>query len=140
MISDYYKDSLQLKEGARELLEYLKINQVPLCIATATASPLVEVALERLDLIKYFESIHSCVDVGKGKDNPEVFIQAQKSLGTPLKETWVFEDALYAATTAKEAGFTVVGVHDKSAEHHQEELKVLCDYYIESLNQGKDLF
>lgn len=140
MISNYYYNVLTPKEGARDLLEFLKKEDVPLSLATATASHLVEAALDRLDLRKYFISVYSCVDVGKGKDDPEIFHLAQKSLGTPLKETWVFEDALYAARTAKIAGFTVVGVHDKSAENHQDELRALSDYYIKSLTQGMDLF
>lgn len=140
MISDYYHHLLQPKEGAIELLEYLKDKEVPLCIATATASHLVEPALERTNMRHYFGSVHSCVDLGKGKDDPAIFYAAQKALGSPLLETWVFEDALYAAKTAKAAGFTVVGVHDLSAQHHQEEIKAISHYYIENLIQGKDLF
>jgi HAD superfamily hydrolase (TIGR01509 family) len=140
LISDYYHYILQPKEGAKELLEYLKTNEIPLCVATATASHLVEPALERINMRHYFGSIHSCVDIGKGKDDPEIFYRALNALGTPLDSTWVFEDALYAAKTAKDAGFTVVGVHDLSALHHQEELKAISDYYIENLTQGKELF
>lgn len=140
MISEYYYNHLQPKEGARELLDYLKDKDLPLCVASATATHLVEAALKRIDMLDYFESIHSCVELGKGKDEPDIFFKAQESLGSQIKDTWVFEDALYAAKTAKAAGFTVVGVHDLSAQHHQEELKAISDYYIESLTEGKDLF
>ena len=140
MISEYYHYTLQPKEGAKELLEYLKDKKVPLCLATATATPLVEAALDRIDMRHYFISIHSCVDLGKGKDEPDIFYEALRALGSRKEDTWVFEDALYAAKTAKEAGFTVVGVHDSSAQHHQVELKALSNYYIENLTQGKDLF
>ena len=140
MISDYYLNILQPKDGAIELLEYLKKIGIPLCVATATATHLVEPALERINMRHYFESIHSCVDIGKGKDDPEIFHRALRSLGTPLVNTWVFEDALYAAKTAKAAGFIVVGVHDKSSEQHQDELKALANFYIKNLHQGKELF
>ncbi len=140
MISEYYHDILQPKEGAQELLEYLKAKEIPLCVATATAAHLVEPALERINMRHYFDSVHSCVDIGKGKDDPEIFLIALKSLGTSLENTWVFEDALYAAKTAKDAGFIVVGVHDPSAEQHQNELKAFSNYYIENLHQAKGLF
>lgn len=140
MISEYYNDLLQPKEGARELLEYLQYKEIPLCVATATATHLVEPALERIDMRHYFRSIHSCVDIGKGKDQADIFQIARESLGSPLEDTWVFEDALYAAKTAKNAGFIVVGVHDKSADKDQEDLKALSNYYIENLHQGKELF
>lgn len=140
MMSEYYHDILQPKDGAEELLEYLKSKEIPLCVATATSAHLVEPALERINMRHYFDSIHSCVDIGKGKDDPTIFLRALESLGTSLENTWVFEDALYAAKTAKATGFIVVGVHDPSAEQHQDELKALCNYYIENLYQGKELF
>ena len=140
MVEEYYHNILQPKKGAMELLEYLKIKDIPLSIATATASHLVEPALDRINMRHYFKSVRSCVDLGQGKDGPEVFHVALNDLGTPLEKTWVFEDALYAAITAKEAGFTVVAVYDPSAESHQEELKAICHYYIEHLEQGRELF
>ena len=41
----------------------------------------------------------------------------------------VFEDALYAAQTAKADGFPVAAVYD-SHEKQQEELKALADVYL----------
>ena len=44
------------------------------------------------------------------------------------------EDALYAAKTAKKAGYNVVGIYDKS-EMEQEELKKLVDIYIHNYSE-----
>ena len=42
----------------------------------------------------------------------------------------VYEDALYAAQTAKRAGFYVIGVYDESAEKNFPELKKISDEII----------
>jgi phosphoglycolate phosphatase-like HAD superfamily hydrolase len=55
-------------------------------------------------------------------------------LGTEKQTTWIFEDALYAAKTAKKAGYKVVGIYDKS-EPEQEELKNLVDIYINNYSE-----
>ena len=48
--------------------------------------------------------------------------------------TWVFEDAVYAAKTAKANGYNVVGIYDKS-EPKQEELKEIVDIYINNYSE-----
>ena len=50
------------------------------------------------------------------------------------EHTIVFEDALHAARTAKEAGFLVAGVYDPSAEGDQEALREICDWYLPRLD------
>jgi beta-phosphoglucomutase-like phosphatase (HAD superfamily) len=50
-------------------------------------------------------------------------------MGTPKESTVIFEDSFFAATTAKKAGFTVVGVYDKF-EKATKELEKLADVYV----------
>ena len=46
----------------------------------------------------------------------------------------VFEDALYAAKTAKANGYNLVGIYDVS-EPCQDELKELVDIYIHNYSE-----
>lgn len=46
----------------------------------------------------------------------------------------VFDDAIYAIRTAKEAGFPVAAVYD-SHEKAQTEVRSLSDFYLENLLQ-----
>ena len=57
-----------------------------------------------------------------------------EAIGSDKETTWVFEDALYAAKTAKANGYNVVGIYDKS-EPNQEALKTLVDIYIHKYNE-----
>ena len=101
-----------------------------MCVASATAEPLMEACLSRLGVAHYFQFLLSCETVGAGKNRPDVYFAAAERLGAEPEEIAVYEDALYAARTAKEAGFYVVGVYDDSASGHWDELKELADEWM----------
>ena len=101
-----------------------------MCVASATAEPLMEACLSRLGVAHYFQFLLSCETVGAGKSRPDVYFTAAERLGARPEEIAVYEDALYAARTAKEAGFYVVGIYDDSASEHWDELKELADEWI----------
>ncbi|MGN0335571.1 MAG: HAD family hydrolase [Lachnospiraceae bacterium] len=136
MIEKFYREEASLKAGVRDFVEMLAENQVGMCIATATDRYLVEAALTRCGIRKYFSEIFTCSDVGHGKDEPVIFERAWKSLGTEKEKTWIFEDAVHALRTAKDAGFVTVGVFDRF-EEDQKTVRSLSDVYIESFDNLK---
>ena len=138
MLERYYRFEVPLKPGAAELLERLRQDGVKLCIATATDRHLVEAALDRCGVLSCFGEIFTCNEVGHGKDEPDIFEEALRSLGTRREETLVFDDALYAVRTAKEAGFPVAAVYD-SHERSQAEVRARSDLYLEDLTQLVEL-
>ncbi|HQE06409.1 MAG TPA: HAD family phosphatase [Tepidanaerobacteraceae bacterium] len=133
MIEDIYLSKVPLKAGALPLLERLYEEKVRMCIATATENSLAKAALERLGALRYFDFILTCFDTGMGKDRPEFFLKALELLNTPKEETIVFEDALYAIKSAKAAGLLVVAVYDESFHEEREEIRVISDFYLDSL-------
>ena len=134
MLERYYRFEVPLKPGVAELLERLRQDGVKLCIATATDRHLVEAALDRCGVLSCFGEIFTCNEVGHGKDEPDIFEAALRFLGTRREETLVFDDALYAVWTAKEAGFSVAAVYD-SHEKAQDQIRMLADVYLEELTQ-----
>jgi len=133
MIEDIYLSKAPFKAGALPLLERLYEEKVRMCIATATENSLAKAALERLGALSYFDFILTCFDTGMGKDRPEFFLKALELLNTPKEETIVFEDALYAIKSAKAAGLLVVAVYDESFHEEREEIRVISDFYLDSL-------
>ncbi|MBP3442867.1 MAG: bifunctional hydroxymethylpyrimidine kinase/phosphomethylpyrimidine kinase [Clostridia bacterium] len=129
MAEKYYIKEIQLKPGVYDFVKHLHNVGVKMCIATATDKYLVEAALERCGINEYFSEVFTCTSVGHGKDKPYIYREALKHLGTTKEDTLVFEDAIYAIRTAKEDGFRVIAVYDKS-EQNQAEVKTLCDFYI----------
>lgn len=134
---DYYFNIVQPKPGIKQLLDFLKNKTVKICIATATDKYLIEKALERCNMQGYFSDIFTCNLVGAGKDQPLVYREALKHLGTPKDKTVVFEDALHAAETAKKDGFKLAGIYD-AHEAEQEKLRNCADIYIKSYKNTEE--
>ena len=122
------------KNDIIDFLEKLKSRGVKMGIATASGEPAVEAALEKFGMRDYFSVICSTYTVGASKREPRVYDVVLKELGTTKEKTWVFEDALYAATTAKSNGYKVVGIFDKS-EPEPERFKELVDVFINDYSE-----
>jgi len=110
---DFYAHRVKTKPGVGEFLECCRAHGVGMCIASATAPELVQLALEHCGIAGYFETVFSCGTFGMGKDKPDVFLLAQRHLGAPVEDTWVFEDSLVAVETAAKIGMPVVGIYDR---------------------------
>ena len=126
-----YETLVTLKDGAKELLQGLTDAGVKICLATATDRPTVEKVLARLDIAKYFPKIFTCSESGSKRET-KIYNTALEYLGTPKDETYVFEDAHYALKTAHEGGFKTVCVFDKNVYVPKEEMRALCDVYLEA--------
>jgi HAD superfamily hydrolase (TIGR01509 family) len=113
MMREFYFNDVKLKPGVREFLDYLTEKGVKMCIASATSTDLLDIAIDHCDLRKYFPKIFSCGAIGKGKDVPDIYLLALDYLGTDKAETWVFEDSYVALCTASGIGLPTVGIYDK---------------------------
>lgn len=107
-----YRTRVQAKPHAKEFLELLKENRVPVAVATASNRKGVMLALEHLGMLSLVEFFVTCGEVGKSKEHPDIFLYCAKKLGAKPEESVVFEDSAYAIRTAKQAGFPVVAVED----------------------------
>ena len=125
---DFYSNRVELKEGVREFLDALRSRGVKMCIASATPLPLVEAALEHCGICGYFEQVLSCGEIGKGKDVPDIYLLAKERLGN-LPDTWVFEDAYVAVSTAVKAGLPTVAIYDPY-NPYQDKIRALVEHYI----------
>lgn len=129
ILKDRYLSEALPKANIIPFLEKLKSNGVKMGIATATSESALIPLLEKFDMLKYFSSIYSTYTVGTPKSQPKVYDVVRAELETDISSTWVFEDALFAAKTAKTNGYNVVGIYDIS-EKRQQELKEIADIYI----------
>lgn len=131
----YYEKVFQLKPGVKDYLLYLHKNNIRMCVATGTNEKLATECFERLGINKLFEKVFSCETYNLTKNTPDIYLMAAKHMNAKPSETMVFEDAPFAATTAKKAGFQTVGVYDECFETDQNILKNICDRYIISFNE-----
>ena len=139
MVEDYYIKEVQLKPGVKEFLDKLKQRNIKCCIATLTDRYQVEMALKRCCINEYFVNIITSTEVGHGKDEPFIYREALKSLKCKKTEALVFEDAVFAAKTAKDDGFNVVGIYDIHEKNNQEFMS-LADFYLTNYYDTETFF
>lgn len=130
LMETHYRTDVPLKPGAREFLERLRRAGVKMCVASSTSPDLIDICLRRLGVRDCFEFLLSCEEVNAGKDKPDVYLEAARRLGGTPQNTLVFEDVIFAARTAKSAGFRVVGIFDESSRNDQQALRETADCYI----------
>ena len=94
-------------------------------------------AFHRLNLHKYFKKIYTTSEVGSGKDQPEIFYQAMKTMGSDEKTTYLLDDAFYALNTAHNAGIGTIGIYDFSSQCDMEKIKAVSDIYVEDWKNNK---
>ncbi len=78
---DFYSNKVTLKQGVKEFLEGCKNRDIKMCVASASATELIEIALAHCGVRDYFTQIFSCVSSGKGKEFPDIFLIARDALG-----------------------------------------------------------
>lgn len=134
-IEDKYRYELELKPYAREYLEKMKDENVQMCILSASPMSMVNDALERNNIMKYFSHVITCDQIGYGKDRPDAFYLAADRLRASSGDVIVYDDAYFALLAAKEAGFYTVGVYDDHYAHKRNYIETISDLYIESFQE-----
>jgi len=97
-----------LLPGARELINCLQAEGIPMAIASSTPRMLIEAVVERHQLP--IEVITSGAEAKASKPHPEVFLQAAERLNADPFDCWVFEDSLNGVIAARAASMKVVAV------------------------------
>lgn len=130
IMESFYANEVKLKEGVADFLEYCYSQGIKMCIASATDIRLINIAVKHCKIEKYFSHIFSCAEIGKGKDQPDIYLKSLGALGTEFEDTCIFEDSHIAIATAKKIGMKTVGIYDKF-NYGQDEIKKIADVYIE---------
>lgn len=106
------KDGVPLKPGARELLQFLKINGWEMALASSTSGEVVKEELTQVGLYDYFEVVVSGEMVRESKPHPEIYFKACELLGVSPKEAIAVEDSKNGVRSAAMAGMKVILVPD----------------------------
>lgn len=129
LIFDFYANSVQLKPGVREFLDHCYHSGTKMCVASASAQELIDLALTHCGVKDYFVETMSCDAVGKGKDHPDIYLKAQEILRASAEEIWIFEDSITALQTAQKLGMPRVGIYDRCNDD-QETVKACSTVYV----------
>ena len=90
---EYLKEGVALKQGARELLTYLKNNQYKMILATSSTGERALSILDQNEVTAYFDYMVFATEVKKSKPNPDIFLKACEYAKEPPENCLVLEDS-----------------------------------------------
>ncbi len=125
-----YANTIELKPYVRTYLDQCKENGEPMVILTSSIPALCRAALERHDLMQYFDQLLFAQEFGIEKKDPKLFHTVAEHLSVPIETCLLYDDSPVSCRSAKEAGAKVVGVHDKFFAANENEMRTFCDHYI----------
>lgn len=96
-------------DGIRDLLAFLKEQQIKTAIASSSARKLIETVVKKFNLMAFFDVIVSGEEVPAGKPAPDVFLEAARQLHVSPEDCLVIEDSKNGTIAAKAAGMSCIG-------------------------------
>ena len=110
------EQGLELLPGALAWFERLRSLGWRQALASSAPRPNIDAAFESLaPLGRYLDLVVSADEVGRGKPDPAIFLEAARRLGLPPGRCIVVEDAPAGLEGARRAGMRSIGV---LSEHH----------------------
>ncbi|HEY9574257.1 MAG TPA: HAD family phosphatase [Lachnospiraceae bacterium] len=135
MAFEKYSKQIALKEGVKDFLKRLKEEKIPMAIASSNHYDLIEAVLKKHEIFSFFDAIHTCDEVKRGKPAPDIYEFVAEKLQVKEKKCLVFEDIVPGILAGKSAGMKTCAVWDAYSTYQDDEKKSLADYYIENYRQ-----
>ena len=139
MVFHHYKEQVKPKEGAIELLEYLKNNKIDMVVGTSNSDYLAETVLKANNMLFYFKSVITGKDHIKGKPFPDIFLEAAKRMDKTPDECIVIEDTFAGVMAAKNAKMRICGIYDEHSKNEMDKIKSTADWYAKDFAQLYEL-
>ena len=109
-ISDNGK--VKFKKGAVELIEFLKLNQIKIGLASGSSRNSINHHLNQLNAFDFFDTVVAGHDVTNGKPAPDIFLLTAEKMKVKPESCFVFEDSSNGVRAALAAGMKCIGVPD----------------------------
>ncbi|MEU0375119.1 HAD family hydrolase [Streptomyces sp. NPDC006283] len=106
-----FERELTAVNGVTEVLEKLRADGVPYCVASSGSHERIRVGHRRTGLDRWFTDgiVFSAQDVGTGKPAPDLFLHAAERMGVAPERCVVVEDSRLGVQAALAAGMDVYG-------------------------------
>ncbi len=135
MSYDKYANEVPLRDGALDLLKFLKKKKIPTGLATSNGAAMVGAVLKANGVEQYFDCVMTATEVPHGKPAPDIYLAVAARLGVSPDECLVFEDVVAGINAGKAAGMKVCAVEEKNAYPYRDEIISLADYYIKDYTE-----
>jgi HAD superfamily hydrolase (TIGR01509 family) len=126
-----YRRDLPLVEGAVEAVKRLAARW-PLGLASSSNRELIDLVLELTELARCFRATVSSEEVGRGKPEPDVYLEAARRLEVLPERCAAVEDSDAGIRSAKAAGMGVLAIPNPRYPPRDDALE-LADLVLSSL-------
>lgn len=106
------RDGLPVKKGVRELLNYLREQDIPTALASSTRLAVVTQELQQAGLYQYFREIVGGDQLKRSKPEPDIYLMACERLGVLPERAYAIEDSYNGIRSAYSAGMKPIMVPD----------------------------
>lgn len=132
------KEGLPVKVGAREILAYLREQDVPLGLASSTRLAVVTQELKDAGLYEYFQTVVGGDLLKNSKPAPDIYLMTCERMGIQPGKAYAIEDSYNGIRSAHSAGLHPVMVPDMMPA--TEEMRTLSEAVFADLFQVKAYF
>jgi len=105
-------ESIPIKPGLLELLDWLEERELPKAVATSTRSERARFKLEKAGILHRFQVVVCGDHVAQGKPAPDIYLAAAKGLDISPAQCVALEDSNPGVRAALAAGMNVIMVPD----------------------------
>lgn len=127
-----------LREGARELLLFLKEQHIKTGLATATERAVAKRELTAAGVWDWFDCVVTGDQVSECKPDPEIYLKACELLNVRPEEAYGVEDGRNGILALHAAGMPAVMAEDQY--HPSQEITAMCEAVLPSLQKVKEFF
>lgn len=126
----YYmdKDGVSLKKGIKELLDYLRNENIHICLATSSVKERAMNILQEHHLDCYFDAFVFGGEVKRGKPFPDVFLKACEKINVKPEEALVLEDSEAGIEASYSAKIRVICIPDMKQPDLEHRNMAVCVY------------
>lgn len=132
------KEGLPVKVGAREILAYLREQDVPLGLASSTRLAVVTQELKDAGLYEYFQTVVGGDLLKNSKPAPDIYLMTCERMGVLPEYTYAIEDSYNGIRSAHAAGLHPIMVPDMMPA--TQEMEELSERVFTDLVQAREYF
>lgn len=123
-------DGLPVKKGVREILDYLKEQEIPTAVASSTRLEAVSGELKQAGLYEYFKVVMGGDQLKRSKPEPDIYLMTCEKMDVIPSRAYAIEDSYNGIRSSFRAGMRPIMVPDMlpaTEEMRQKSVAVLDD-------------
>lgn len=133
---EYFNQGVKLKDGALELLQYLKNNHYQIVLATSSIPKRALGVLKQNQIDTYFDQMVFGTEIKQGKPYPDIFLKACKKVAVKPEDALVLEDSEAGIEAASRANIPVICIPDMKMPESR--FQAMTTKILDSLTQVID--